>query len=111
MSGRYRNTRGVVDVVSGVIAGLTMTLLPIWLLLLTQLIFLPYQDHLLTWAHRGFVVSDFALCLWLLWPFSLRPWFIAAGRLLALALVLFAAATSILFATFPGEWIYTMLIG
>jgi len=44
MSARYRDTRGLVDVISAVIAGLTLTVLPVALLLLTQLIFLPYQE-------------------------------------------------------------------
>lgn len=109
MSARYRDTHGLVDVISAVITGLTMILLPVALLLLTQLIFLPYQDQWLTWAHGGFVISDIAMCLWLLWPYSLTPWLFAAGRLLVVALTLFAAATSIVFATFPGELIYATL--
>jgi hypothetical protein len=109
MSARYRDTRSLVDVISAVIAGLTLTVLPVALLLLTQLIFLPYQDQWLTWAHRGFVIFDVAMCLWLLWPFSLTPWPVIAGRLSVIALILVAVATSILLATFPGEWIYTVL--
>jgi hypothetical protein len=45
MSARYRDNRGFVDVASSLIAGLTMIALPVGLLLLTQLIFLPYQDE------------------------------------------------------------------
>jgi hypothetical protein len=109
MSARYSDHYGLLDMTSGVIAGLTMIVLPVWLLLLTQLIFLPYQDERLTLVHRGFVVFDVALCLWLLWPFSRTTWSIVAGRSVAVALILFAAATSIFFATFPGEQIYNTL--
>jgi len=94
---------------SGVIASLTMTVLPAGLLLLTQLKFLRYQEQWLTWAHRGFVIFDVAICLWLLWPLPLKSRLYAAGRLLAVALILIGAATSIFFATFPGEWIYNTL--
>jgi uncharacterized protein YjbI with pentapeptide repeats len=111
ISARYRDTPGFVDVSSGVIAGLTMTVLPVVLLLLTQLKFLPYQEQWLTWAHRGFVIADVFMCLWLLRPFSWAPWLIAVGRLSAAVFALLAAATSIVFATFPAEWIYTVLYG
>ncbi len=107
MTAQYRDTRSTVDVISGVIAGLTIIVLPVGLLLLTQLIFLPYQDKWLTWTHRGFVIADVLLWL-LLWPFFLTSWLAITGQLLAVGLILFA---SIFVATFPGEWIYTMLIG
>jgi uncharacterized protein YjbI with pentapeptide repeats len=105
MSARYRDTRGGVDIANGVIAGLTMTVLPVALLLLTQLVFLPYQEQWMTGVHRGFVIVDVAMCLWLSWP--LTP--VIARRLLVVALILFAAVISVFFATFPGEWIYAKL--
>jgi uncharacterized protein YjbI with pentapeptide repeats len=103
MSARNAEMRNGVDFANGVIAGLTMFVMPVALLLLTQLVFLPYQEKTMTWVHRGFVVIDLLLCGWLL--LSLRPWPRAIGRAFAVALVLLAAGLSVI-AAFPGEWIY-----
>jgi uncharacterized protein YjbI with pentapeptide repeats len=99
MSTRHRRTYPGMEIANGVIADLTMTVLPLALLLLIQLIFLPYQDEGMSWWHRILVLADVVLCLWYLYP---------GGRLFFFGLVLFAAVTSVLFAAFPGEWIYRM---
>ena len=102
-SARNAEARNGVDFANEVIAGLTMLVMPAALLLLTQLIFLPYQNELMSSVHRGFVIIDLVLCGWLL--LSLRPWPRAIGRAFAVALVLLAAGLSVI-AAFPGEWIY-----
>jgi len=68
ISTRFWKARGSVDYASRVIAFLTIIVMPVALLLLTQLIFLPYQDEQMTWTHRVFVFIDVGLCLWLLSP-------------------------------------------
>jgi uncharacterized protein YjbI with pentapeptide repeats len=95
-----------VDYASRVIAFLTIIVMPIALLLLTQLNFLPYQDERMTWTHRVFVFIDVVLCLWLLSPAP--SWLIMARRLLVSA---FIVGTSVSVAAFPGETIYTRFDG
>jgi hypothetical protein len=108
MSEQYRDARDSVDYANRFVGYLTGFILPIALLLLTQLIFLPYQDEWMTWIHRLFVFVDLAICLWLLWPWT--PWLLIGRRIFAAALCLFAVATAIL-AAFPGERIYAELDG
>jgi hypothetical protein len=109
VSERYGETYRGVAGATGFIAGVTMTALPIMLLLLTQLIFLPYQEEWVTWVHRGFIFADILVCCWLLLP-STGPATVL-GRGLVVALTVLVFATSFLFAVFPGELIYTKLEG
>jgi uncharacterized protein YjbI with pentapeptide repeats len=51
---------------------LTLVLIPLGLLLATQLRFLPYHAAGVTWAHRLYIVID-ALLLLLLWPAIVHP--------------------------------------
>jgi hypothetical protein len=71
LSSQQLDARGGVDRASKFVVCLTMFVMPAALLLLTQLIFLPYQDERITWVHRVFIIVDFGICLWLAWP--LRP--------------------------------------
>ncbi|WP_342710046.1 pentapeptide repeat-containing protein [Bradyrhizobium sp. B124] len=110
VSARYRETFGGVSIANGLIAGLTMTAMPVALLLLTQLIFLPYQHEHMSWLHRSFVLIDVGVCLWFLWPLTARP-LVLFGRILALLFIGVVATTSVFLAVFPGEWIYNKLEG
>jgi uncharacterized protein YjbI with pentapeptide repeats len=51
---------------------LTLVLIPLALLLATQLRFLPYHAAGVTWAHRLYIAFD-ALLLLLLWPVIIHP--------------------------------------
>lgn len=51
---------------------LTLVLIPLGLLLATQLRFLPYHAAGVTWAHRLYIMID-ALLLLLLWPAIVHP--------------------------------------
>ena len=91
------------------IAWFTMAVAPLTLLLLIQLKFLPYQDSLTTWVHRGLIAADLVfLCIY---------WSDVAGHLelrqisktwrarLAAAGALLVLLASVFVATFPGEWV------
>lgn len=108
ISARYLDSVGGVAIANGLIAGLTMTALPVALLLLTQLIFLPYQHEYVSWFHRTLVVIDFYMCWWYLWPLTAHP-VVLLGRLLVLLFIGIAATTSVVLAAFPGERIYSTL--
>src|SRR4029453_12740031 len=56
----------------GLMVGTTVVLLPLGLLLWTQLRFLPYHDTAITWNHRLAVLVDLAL-LWLFWSLMFPP--------------------------------------
>jgi len=93
---------------------LTVVVLPGVLLLYVQLVFLPYHDVTITWAHRVAVLADIALLvfvgvfLWRLETSVFRAYW-RAGRhhplSLALTVVLLAAVAgfSLFVATIPGE--------
>jgi uncharacterized protein YjbI with pentapeptide repeats len=93
---------------------LTLVALPVVVLLYVQVVFLPYHDTGITWAHRAAVTADVAL-LGLIGVFLTRPEvsiFSAVGRItvkhpLALAatmsVLLFVLVFSYLVATIPGE--------
>lgn len=107
LSSQHRDAHGGVDHASRFVGRVTMFVMPAGLLLLTQLIFLPYQNEVMTMTHRVFIIGDFLLCLWLTWPLVPRSAYV--GRLMAAALVFIAAVTSVIFAAFPGEDIYEAL--
>lgn len=106
MSAQYRDARVSVDYASRLIGYLTGFILPIALLVLTQWIFLPYQDEFMTWVHRGFVFVDLVVCIWVLWPKT--PQLYIARRVFAAGLIVLAVAAAIL-AAFPGERVYGAL--
>jgi uncharacterized protein YjbI with pentapeptide repeats len=51
---------------------LTMVLLPLGVLIATQIRFLPYHSEAVTWAHRLYILVDLVL-LMLLWPAIIDP--------------------------------------
>jgi uncharacterized protein YjbI with pentapeptide repeats len=51
---------------------LTMVLLPLGVLVATQIRFLPYHSEAVTWAHRLYILVDLVL-LMLLWPAIIDP--------------------------------------
>jgi hypothetical protein len=66
------STRWRLRILLGLIVWTTVLLLPLMLLLGTQVRFLPYHDTAITWNHRVAVLVDLAL-LWLFWPLMLMP--------------------------------------
>jgi len=83
----------------------TLVVLPIAVLLLTQIQFLPYHGAFTTWWHRFLIVLDLLL-LWLLWLRALerqtfRPAWPVFGLLSLSAVSLLMA---FLVATIPGEF-------
>jgi hypothetical protein len=51
---------------------LTLVMLPLGVLVATQIRFLPYHSEAVTWAHRLYIVIDLVLLL-LLWPAIIHP--------------------------------------
>ena len=82
-------------------AWLTLAIGPVVLLLFFQLRFLPYQDPLTTWVHRGLLALDLLLLV-LFWPFgdAGRGWMVRATAGVGAAVLL---SFSWLVATVPGE--------
>jgi uncharacterized protein YjbI with pentapeptide repeats len=68
--------RPLIRVLLQLIAWTTFVVLPIAVLLLTQIQFLPYHDAFTTWWQRFLIVLDL-LALWLLWLLAIDP----TGRL------------------------------
>ena len=95
-------------------AWLTLAILPVVLLLYIQVVFLPYHEVGITWAHRVALVADIAL-LSLIGVFLTRPessFFTAFGKMtrahplsfaVTSAVMLLVTAFSFLVATVPGE--------
>ena len=93
---------------------LTLVVMPVILLLYVQLVFLPYHDVTITWAHRVVLMADIALLVFIgvfLWRLE-TSFFRAFWRTslhhpigLAFTAVLLAvvAAFSLTVATIPGE--------
>ena len=93
---------------------LTLVVMPVILLLYMQLVFLPYHDVTITWAHRVVLMADIALLVFIgvfLWRLE-TSFFRAFWRTslhhpigLAFTAVLLAvvAAFSLTVATIPGE--------
>lgn len=109
--GARRERTGLNGFVLRIIALATLAVGPALLLLMFQLMFLPYQEDYVTWLHRALVVFD-VLMVWMLWPSYAYRWgesVIPGGhgrralvlRTLAASLV---AAFSIFFATHSDEW-------
>ena len=98
---------------------LTLAILPVLVLLYVQVVFLPYHDVGITWAHRAALVADMLL-LALIGVFLTRPEasvlraLAAQGRARPLAftvttaVMLFTLMFSFLVATVPGEWLDRM---
>jgi len=95
---------------------LTLVVMPVVLLLYVQLVFLPYHDVAMTWAHRVVLMADIALLvfigvfLWRLetsffrafWRTSLNH---PVGLMCTAVLLAVVAAFSLAVATIPGETI------
>jgi uncharacterized protein YjbI with pentapeptide repeats len=62
----------LIRVLLNVIAWITFVVLPIAVLLLVQIQFLPYHDLFTTWWHRLLIALDLLL-LWLLWLPAIEP--------------------------------------
>jgi uncharacterized protein YjbI with pentapeptide repeats len=79
---------------------------PVVLLLLTQLVFLPYHDGWVTWWHRGLLIFDLVL-LWVFWPqitlSSSRGTWTTGGRMVGMTVGVVTIVFSVLIASFPGE--------
>lgn len=107
MTAGHREARqSGVDYACALVAGVTMNVAPVLLLLLTLLIFLPYQNERVSWALRVLVPLDVALCAWALWPDA--PRLLRTRRALFAAFNLFAVVIVFL-AAFPGEELYRVL--
>jgi uncharacterized protein YjbI with pentapeptide repeats len=91
------------------IAWLTIVIGPVFLLLLMQWRFLPYQDQLATWIQRLAIVLD-VVVIWLLWQRVLSGqskvgrlgW---SRQLVAIPLTVSVLVLPFLVLTFPGEWV------
>src|ERR1700730_3422934 len=109
LAGPAQLREGRLGAVSLFIAWASLVIGPIFLLLLIQVQFLPYQAVWITSLHRLLVLFDLVL-LWALWPAVvdvgnkikwLRPW-----RHISFTLFSFTAlGISVGSATFPGEWL------
>jgi hypothetical protein len=87
---------------------ITLALAPVALLLMFEIMFLPYHSEKITWLHRGLLALDLAL-VWTLWPgyrrgWGVRLWLKAAWWLVwpvvgSAAVLAYAAMV----ATFPDE--------
>jgi uncharacterized protein YjbI with pentapeptide repeats len=95
------------------IALISLAVAPVLVLLLFQLMFLPYHSEAITWWHRGLIFIDLVL-VWTFWPSyrreggermlpRLRPLGALVIRSAASVLVL---AFSVLLATFPSERVH-----
>jgi uncharacterized protein YjbI with pentapeptide repeats len=108
--GASRERSGANGFVMRAIALATLAIAPVLVLLLFQLMFLPYHSEIITWWHRTLIVVDLAL-VWTLWSSYRREWgermlprlrpisTLAVKGAVTLAVVSF----SFLLATFPGE--------
>jgi uncharacterized protein YjbI with pentapeptide repeats len=67
-----RPVRGSLRLLLGFMVVATVVLLPLILLLWTQVRFLPYHNTGITWTHRFAVLMDLIL-LWLFWPLIFPP--------------------------------------
>jgi Pentapeptide repeats (8 copies) len=108
---RIENTLFVQLLVGGRLALISLALAPVALLLMFEIMFLPYHSEKITWLHRGLLALDLAL-VWTLWPgyrsgWGVRLWPKTTWRLVA-PCVLSAAALVYagMVATFPDESIY-----
>jgi hypothetical protein len=103
--------KGVNAQLLSLMALITLALFPVALMLMFEVMFLPYHDEEITWLHRGLLVLDLAL-VWALWPgyrnrlgVRLRPkvgWWFVVPLVGSAAALVYAA----LVATFPDERIY-----
>lgn len=91
---------------------ITLSLVPVALLLMIQIKFLPYHSEPITWLHRGLLALDLML-VWTLWPGYRSGWGVVRlwpkkGWRLAWPGALSAAALAfaVLVATFPDEQMY-----
>ncbi len=107
---RPENGRSVIQFLLNVIAWTTFVVLPIAVLLLTQIQFLPYHHPYTTWWQRFLIAADLLL-LWLLWLPAIEPVLVPARKVRMIARSLLAGLSAIsmlmalLIATIPGEFL------
>ncbi|HTR85401.1 MAG TPA: pentapeptide repeat-containing protein [Reyranella sp.] len=109
--GAQRERQGTNGLLLRTIALISVAVVPILVLLLFQIVFLPYHSSAITWWHRGLVLVDLVL-IWLLWTSyrreggerlipRLRPLHSTALRTVFSATVIWI---SIWAAALPNEW-------
>jgi uncharacterized protein YjbI with pentapeptide repeats len=94
----------------GAMALITVALAPVALMLMIQIMFLPYHSEWITWLHRGLLALDLAL-VWTLWPgyrsgWGVRLWPNASWLAFPGPLSVAALAYAVVGATFPDERIH-----
>jgi hypothetical protein len=111
LAGPRRRREGAMGFMFRAVAWITVVAGPLFLLLLIQYKFLPYQNEFVSWTNRTLVAFDVAL-LWLLWRFvvadrgtarrqrSNTARFLAVGNMVATAAVILISTVVL---TFPGE--------
>ena len=114
LAGHPSLRKGRIGLVSKLIAWTSLIFGPIFLLLLVQVKFLPYHGELVTWLHRALVLIDLFL-LWVFWPAVVaggkQIWSLRGPRWFLAALSCGAFMMSVVWATFPGEWLDERLAG
>jgi len=106
LAGSPREREGLLGVILKVMALATLAVAPLLILLAFQIQFLPYHSTTITWAHRLFIIADWAAVL-MFWPAIMNPQREIETRLLkrpasaapTIILVLFV----VLVPSFPGE--------
>lgn len=111
LAGPRKRREGTMGFMFRFVVWITVVAAPLFLLLLIQYKFLPYQNEFVTWTNRGMVLIDLAL-LWMLWRLiiidvdeQLRKGWKASWAAIAenVAGTLFVVACSFVALTFPGE--------
>src|SRR6266545_2428319 len=64
LAGARERREGIIGFLNRLMAWITVVILPLAVLLLTQIIFLPYQRELVTWLHRVIILVDLAVIWW-----------------------------------------------
>ncbi len=90
---------------------ITLALAPVALLLMFEIMFLPYHSWKITWWHRGLLALDLTL-VWTLWPAYRSGWGVSSWpkwsshlrQLRWSAMVLIYAVAVV---TFPDEYMFT----
>jgi hypothetical protein len=107
---RPHSGRSMIRLLLNVMAWTTFVALPVAVLLLTQIQFLPYHDALTTWWQRFLVTADLLL-IWLLWVPAVEA-MATLGRVVRVitrsalaALSAISLLVTLLIATIPGEFL------
>jgi uncharacterized protein YjbI with pentapeptide repeats len=90
---------------------ISLALAPVALLLMFEIMFLPYHSEKITWLHRGLLALDLAL-VWTLWPGYRSGWGVpswpkkTSNRKWPGVLSAAALGYAVVVATFPDEHMY-----